>query len=147
MNLKYVDIIRANKEDGFLDTLHALQVEYDYVTSEAIEVLADEFGATPAKIYESASFYSMIRFAPQKTVTIQICRSAPCHVAGAGEVIKAMENELGIRMGETTSDGKIKLEFVECLGQCQESACLLINGILHTQIDAPKALELIGNMR
>lgn len=143
MKEKYVEIIREYKRESLLDVLHALQEVDGYVTSEAIEELAEEFGSTPARIYESASFYSMIRFAPPSEVTIQICHSAPCHVAGAVEVIHALEDELGIRMGETTSDGKYKLEYVECLGQCQDSPCLLVNGILHTRIDPEKGRELV----
>ena len=147
MSAKYVDIIRAKKQDSFLDALHALQEMNGYITQEAIEVLSEEFGATPAKIYESASFYSMIRFAPQSEFTIQICRSAPCHVAGVGDVICALEESLGIKMGEVTMDGRVRLEYVECLGQCQDSPSLLVNGVLHTQINVEKALELIGKGR
>lgn len=147
MRMKYIEIIRKHKQDSFLDTLHALQDIDGYVTPEAMDTLAGEFGSTPAKIYETASFYSMIRFAPQPVTTIQICRSAPCHVAGAGEIIKDLENALGIRMGESTPDGKIKLEYVECLGQCQDSPSVLINGVLHTNTDAGKILELAGKGR
>jgi len=140
---KYVELIKACKQESFLDALLALQETDGYVTAEAIEALAEEFGCTPAKIYDSASFYSMIRFAPPSAVTIQICRSAPCHVAGAAEVIQSLEDHLGIRMGEATSNGGYKLEYVECLGQCQASPSLLINGVLHSQLDAEKARELV----
>ena len=143
MREKYVAIIRTTKQDSLLDSLLALQDADGYVTAEAIEVLAEEFESTPGRIYESASFYSMIRFAPPNAVTIQVCRSAPCHVAGAAEVIRVLEDALGVRMGEATSDGKYKLEFTECLGQCQDSPSLLINGSLHTQINAEKARELV----
>lgn len=144
MRKKYVEIIRECKQDGLLDALHALQEADGYVTPEAIDVLAEEFECSPARIYDSASFYSMIRFAPLNAVTIQVCRSAPCHVAGAAEVIRALEDSLGIRMGEASSDGKYKLEYTECLGQCQDSPCLLVNGILHAQLNAQKVRELVG---
>lgn len=144
MREKYVELISEYKHESLLNALHALQEADGYVTAEAIEVLAEEFCSTPAGIYDSASFYSMIRFAPANTVTIQICQSAPCHVAGAAEVIQALETALGIRMGEATADGRYKLEYTECLGQCQASPSLLINGGLHTGMNAEKVRELIG---
>ncbi len=143
MKEKYVEIIKTNKDDSLLDTLHALQDMDGYITSEAIEVLAVEFDTTPAKIYECASFYSMIRLSPVNEVLIQVCRSAPCHVAGSAEVIQALEDELGIRMGESSPDGKYKLEYVECLGQCQDSPCIMINGLLHTGLNPEKSRNLI----
>ena len=58
---------------------------------------------------------------------IRICESAPCHVAGADEVLKTLEAHLGIKVGETTSDGKFTLELTECVGQCQATPVVTIN--------------------
>jgi len=55
---------------------------------------------------------------------IRICESAPCHVAGADAVIAAWEKELGMKMGESTADGKFALELTECVGQCQATRLL-----------------------
>lgn len=143
MTDKYMEIIETYKSEGLLEVLHALQGAEGYVSSEAIEILARESGSTPAKIYDTASFYSMFRFTQPSGVVIQICRSAPCHVAGSAEVIEALEDELGICMGESTPDGRFKLEYVECLGQCQDSPCLMVNNILHSQVDAGIARELV----
>jgi NADH-quinone oxidoreductase subunit E len=56
-----------------------------------------------------------------------MCESAPCHVAGADELLKALENHLGINVGETTPDGKFTLEVTECVGQCQATPVITIN--------------------
>lgn len=144
MKERYREIISAAGPDTLLDALHAVQEAEGYVSAAALEVLAEEFAATPGRIYDSASFYSMIRLSPPHEVTVQICRSAPCHVAGTLEVIQVLEEALGIRMGEATADGRYKLEYTECFGQCQASPCLLINGSLHREVNAAKALELLG---
>jgi NADH-quinone oxidoreductase subunit E len=144
VNEKYVEVINAHKNESFLDALRALQAVDGYVTSEAIEVLAAEFGRSPASIYSSASFYAMIRFTPPAEVLIQICHNAPCHVAGTAEVVSALEDALNIRMGETTPDGKFQLEYGECIGQCQGSPCLLVNGVLHRQMNAQAARKLVA---
>lgn len=143
MNARYSEIIREHQSSSFLDTLHAFQEVDGYITTEAMEALADAYDSTPSRIYETASFYSMIRFTPQPDVTIQICRSAPCHVAGSAAVIEALEKTLGIRMGETTADNSFRLEYVECLGQCQESPALLVNGELHKNLTPETAVALV----
>ena len=74
-----------------------------------------------------ASFYSYSPPGRGQNI-IRICESAPCHVAGANEVIAALEQELGIRVGETTSDGKFALEVAECVGQCQDTPVITVNG-------------------
>ncbi len=140
----YLEIIKTSRPESLLDVLHVLQNVDGYVTSEAMEVLAGEFGCTPGRIYESASFYSLVRFTPPPEVTIQVCRSAPCHVAGMDKVIQALEDTLGIGMGETTPDNRYKLEYVECLGQCQDSPSLLVNKILYKQMNAEKVRDLVG---
>ena len=83
-----------------------------------------------------ATFYSYFKVGPRGRYIIRICESAPCHVAGAAEVVAALESELGIKMGETTADGKFTLEFAECVGQCQSTPVITINSTPHLGVSA-----------
>jgi len=74
-----------------------------------------------------ATFYSYFKVGKRGRNVIRICESAPCHIAGADKVVAALESELGIKMGETTADGKFTLEFTECVGQCQATPVITIN--------------------
>lgn len=120
-----------------------LQSVRGYLTPGDIMVLAEEFSMTTTQLYETASFYQMLRFRPTARYVIQICRSAPCHVAGAASVIESLEHVLGISMGETTEDGQYMLEFTECIGQCQGGPSLLVNGTPYTGVTAEKVEEFL----
>ena len=107
-----------------------LQSVRGYLTPGDIMVLAEEFSMTTTQLYETASFYQMLRFRPTARYVIQICRSAPCHVAGAASVIESLEHVLGISMGE-------------CIGQCQGGPSLLVNGTPYTGVTAEKVEEFL----
>lgn len=126
-----------------LNAMHAVQDKEGYLSQEALASLAQEFGVTKATIYDTASFYSMLRFSPQAKVNISICRGAPCHVAGADAVIEALEATLDIKVGGSTPDGKYSLRYTECLGQCQSSPTLLVNGELHTDMTPEKVKAML----
>jgi NADH-quinone oxidoreductase subunit E len=95
---------------------------------EVIVEAAKIFNMPVAEAYGVATFYSYLSVEPRGKNVIRICESAPCHVAGAAEVVEALERELGIMMGETTADGKFTLEYTECVGQCQATPVITING-------------------
>jgi NADH-quinone oxidoreductase subunit E len=78
---------------------------------------------------------------------IRICESAPCHVAGAAEVIAALEKELGIKMGETTLDGKFTLELCECVGQCQATPVITVNSKPYGDMTPEKVSGVLAEYR
>lgn len=128
---------------GVLDALLAAQEKCGYLNEASLNEVAKQFDIPVSSVYETASFYSMFRFVPSGTTVIQICESAPCHVAGAAKTIAAFEEALGIKMGETTPDGKYTLEFTPCIGQCQASPSVVINGEVHTHVTADRVPALI----
>jgi len=137
-------ITTAQETGGLLDAMLACQNQDGYLTEAAINALADAFGMFPASVYETASFYTMLRLSPPAgKIDIRICRGAPCHVAGASAVIAAIEQALDVKIGHATPDGTYFFGYTECLGQCQHSPALLINGKLHTELTPTSAVELI----
>lgn len=73
-----------------------------------------------------------------------MCESAPCHVAGADELLKALEDTLGIKVGQTTPDGKFTLELAECVGQCQETPVITINSVPYTDMSPDKIASVLA---
>lgn len=137
-------ITAAQANGGLLDAMLACQAQNGYLTEDAIHALADAFEMFPTSVYETASFYTMLRLAPPVgRVDIRICRGAPCHVAGAPAVITAIEKELDVKIGHATPDGNYFFGYTECLGQCQHSPALLINGKLYTELTPESAVELV----
>lgn len=125
----YKDII-ANCKDtkgGIIEAYHALQNEFNYISREALQEAARVFGIAESEAYGVATFYSYLSVEPRGNYIIRMCESAPCHVAGADELLKAIEQQLGIKAGQTTPDGKFTLELTECVGQCQATPVITIN--------------------
>ena len=125
----YKDIIAGCKEKkgGIIEAYHALQSEFNYISREALVEAARVFGISEAQAYGVATFYSYLSVEKRGKYIIRMCESAPCHVAGADELLKSIESLLGIKVGETTPDGKYTLELTECVGQCQATPVITIN--------------------
>ncbi|HPF44166.1 MAG TPA: NADH-quinone oxidoreductase subunit NuoE [Syntrophomonadaceae bacterium] len=145
----YTTIIDSYKDKpgGIIEAYHALQKEYNYIPEDAITAAAEAFGMSPAQAYGVATFYSYFKVGPRGRYIIRICESAPCHVAGAEEVVSALESELGIKMGETTADGKFTLEFTECVGQCQATPIITINSKPYEDMSAEKIPAVLAEYK
>lgn len=142
----FATIIQQTKEEtgGLLEAFHAIQAEYHYLPSQAISQIAQTFDMPTAKVYETASFYSYLNLKPVGENIIRICESAPCHVAGAGEVVAELEKLLHIKMGETTPDGEFTLKFGECVGQCQASSVITVNQKVYCNVTPHSLLEILS---
>ena len=131
----YKDIIENCKstKGGIIETFHALQKEFNYMSE--------------AQAYGVATFYSYLSVEQRGKYIIRMCESAPCHVAGADEVIKAMEDYLGIKVGESTADGKFTLELCECIGQCQATPVISVNSKPIFNVTAQQIPEILGQYK
>ena len=142
----YKEIISAYKDipGGIIEAYHAIQKEYNYIPEDAIVAAAQAFDISKARAYGVATFYSYLKVGKRGKYVIRICESAPCHVAGADKVVAALEKELGIKMGETTPDGKFTLEFTECVGQCQATPVITINTKPYGDLTAEKISGILA---
>lgn len=135
------------EKNTLLSALHRAQERDGYLTEEAMRAVAQELELPPAEVYEAASFYAMFYLKPQGRHKIQICESAPCHVAGAQEIVEALERELGIKMGESTADNRITLEYIQCCGQCQDAPAILIDGQLHGRVTPEQIPQILNSLQ
>lgn len=147
--MEYQEILAkyADMPGGMIEAFHAIQEELSYLPEEAIIQAAMVFGKPVAQAYGVATFYSMFSVKPRGKNVIRICESAPCHVAGAAEVVAALEKELGISMGSSTADGLFALEFTECVGQCQGTPVITINGKTYVDVSPAKISEILAECK
>ncbi|MBC7075967.1 MAG: NAD(P)H-dependent oxidoreductase subunit E [Syntrophomonadaceae bacterium] len=147
--MDYKDIIAkyADMPGGIIESFHAIQKELSYLPEEAIVEAAKVFNIPAAEAYGVATFYSMFSTNSRGKNVIRICESAPCHVAGAAEVVAALERELGIKMGESTPDGLFALEFTECVGQCQATPVITINGKPYLDVSPAKIPGILAEYK
>lgn len=140
------DVVQKYKNlpGGIIEAYHAIQKEYNYLPEEAIQAAAQAFGLTMARAYGVATFYSMFSVKPRGRNIIRICESAPCHVAGADKLLADLQEQLGIKVGETTPDGRFTLELSQCVGQCQSTPVITINGKPYEGVNSAKLADILA---
>jgi len=129
---------------AMLPCLHLVQDEIGYVTQEAIVAVADAVGAKPDEVESVVTFYSMFYQEPQGKQIIKVCTSVSCYLHGCDDVLSALERRLGVRRGESTPDGRFKLEAVECLAACGMAPAVQVNGEFVEQVTPETAEKLVS---
>ncbi len=128
MELSDIVARHGGKPGGIIEAYHEIVDRKGFLSQEAIIEAANGFGVSVAEAYGVATFYSMFSVKPKGRHVVRVCRSAPCHTAGADGVVNAVQSHLGIKAGETTPDGEFTLEYTECVGQCQATPVFTIDG-------------------
>ncbi|HXA00463.1 MAG TPA: NAD(P)H-dependent oxidoreductase subunit E [Cytophagaceae bacterium] len=106
-------------KSALLPLLHIAQHEFGgWLSVPAMDYVASLLRIQPIEVYEVATFYSMYNLKPVGHCMIEFCQTGPCLLKGVEDVIDYTENKLGIKVGQTTPDGKFTLKAVECLGSC-----------------------------
>ena len=112
-------------------------------SKEVVTVIAREMNMPRNQVYSFITFYAMLSVKPQGRYVIRMCKSAPCHVQGASEVFEAIEDQLGIRIGETSEDGRFTLEYCPCLGLCDTAPAIMINDRAYGNLTPEKARDIV----
>ena len=115
------------KQSAVMAALAVVQEEQGWLSSEAIEAVADYLGMAPIAAYEVASFYNMYDLKPVGKYKLTVCTNLPCMLSGAVDAGEYLKTKLGIDYNETTPDGKITLKQGECMGACGDAPVMLVN--------------------
>ena len=131
-----------------LPALHVVNEHLRHVPLKAVVEVAELLELSPAQVQDTLSFYGFFKQdAPHGETRAWVCRSISCALRGGEEVLEHMCERLGIRPGETTPDGKLTLEFGECLGACEQSPCMLAVEDVHANLDRESADKFIEAIR
>ena len=132
-------------QDGpLLPILHALQERFGFIDERAIPIVADVLNLSRAEVQGVVSFYHDFRTCPPGRHVIKICQAEACQSMGANALVENLEAVLGIKVGQTTADGRVSLESVYCLGNCALSPAALIDGSLKGRLNVERILALLG---
>jgi [NiFe] hydrogenase diaphorase moiety large subunit len=121
--------------------------KYHTVDAYAMQVIADELAIHPVEVNSVASFYAFLGDHRQGRFVIRLCRTISCDMQGKSRVKRQLENDLGIRFGETTPDGKFTLEWANCMGMCDQGPALLVNDTVYTHVTPEKVHEILEACR
>jgi NADH-quinone oxidoreductase subunit E len=112
-------------QSALLPALHFAQDQVGYLSPEAMADVADALDLTVTEVASVASYYTMFFTDPVGRHKIRVCTNLSCYLNGAEEILHHLCGRLAVRPGETTSDGRVLVEAVECLGACEEAPVLL----------------------
>ncbi|MGH2448773.1 MAG: NADH-quinone oxidoreductase subunit NuoE [Chloroflexota bacterium] len=112
---------------ALLPALHEAQNQIGWLPRHAMDEVADLLGLDADQVEEVASFYTMFYTEPVGTYVLEICKTLPCSILGADEMIDYISHKLGIAPGETTPDGMFTLFRVECLAACHRAPVMQVN--------------------
>jgi NADH-quinone oxidoreductase subunit E len=130
-----------------LPALHLVQERFRHVPIQAVVEIAELLGLAPAQVQDTLSFYGFFnQSAPHGTTRAWVCRSVSCMLRGSDEMLAYMCQRAGVSPGGTTTDGKLTLEFAECLGACEYAPCMLAGDTLHKCLTKEKADEFLGKL-
>lgn len=108
----------GKQKSALLPVLHLVQAEYGWLSTAAMDRVADYLQIRPIEVYEVASFYTMYFLKPQGKFMLEVCRTGPCCLVGAEKILEHLEHKLGVKEGEVTPDGMFSFRGVECLAAC-----------------------------
>jgi NADH-quinone oxidoreductase E subunit len=113
---------------GVMNGLRLAQERYGgWLPPEALAEVAEALDLTPAHVQAVASFYDMYHLAPVGEHLVEVCTNVSCALVGAQQVVEAFENELGVRVGETSENGAVTLRTIECAGGCGYAPVVVVD--------------------
>ena len=122
------------KQSAVMSALMIVQEELGHLTPESMDAVADYLSMPAVSVYEVASFYSMYELKPTGRHHVNVCTNVSCKLRNSDQVVEHLESQLGIRLGETTDDGRFTLREVECLGACVNAPMMQIDKDYHENL-------------
>jgi formate dehydrogenase subunit gamma len=139
-------IIRAHldREGPLLPILHELQSVFGYIPEPAVPLIADMLNLSRAEVHGVVTFYHDFRKETAGRHVIKLCRAEACQACGGDALAERAEARLGVKLGNTTSDGRVTLEPVYCLGLCSTAPSAMVDGRLVGRLDGKKLDRILA---
>lgn len=133
----------GGKAGYLIPALKEAQDLYGYLPMEVQRQLAEGLHIPASHIYGVVTFYSFFTITPRGRHTIRLCLGTACYVKGSKEILENIVKEVGISVGETSSDGRFTLEAVRCLGACGLAPVMLVGADTHGNINPPDTVKIL----
>jgi len=148
-----VDAIKAffprypSRQAVTLPALHVVNDKLRYVPREAVVEIAGLLGLAPAQVQDTLTFYGYFKQdKPHGRCRLWVCRSISCALRGADELLDQLSHTLGVHPGDTTPDGRVTLEYAECLGACEHAPCMLADKLLVKSVSQEEADKFVKSL-
>jgi formate dehydrogenase subunit gamma len=131
-------------EGPLLPILHGLQSEFGYIDRDAEPLIAEALNISRAEVHGVVTFYHDFRHKPAGRHVLKMCRAEACQATGCDSLIARAETKLGVKMGDTSADGRVTLEPIYCLGLCSVSPSAMLDGKIVARLDEKKLDALLS---
>jgi NADH-quinone oxidoreductase subunit E len=136
-----------SKRSATLPLLHLVQEEQGYISPEAVEWIAAKLELQPINVQEVVTFYPMFRHHPVGRRHVRMCRTLSCALNGGYRICEQLEQEFGCKVGHSSPDGEVFLEFVECLASCGSGPVVMVDDHLHVNVTVEKAKAIAAQIK
>ena len=130
-----------------IPALHLCQDQAGWISEEAILWVAHRLDLPPAHVKGVVTFYTLFNQHPVGKHQLWVCRTLPCALRGAGELLEHCEKRLGIKPGETTSDGQVTLRTAECLASCGTAPMIQVDKTYHENLTLPQVDAILDRLQ
>ena len=131
---------------ALLPVLHMAQETFGHIPLEAEEYVASLFDLSPAHVHEVVTFYTLYSQAPKGRHVVAVCHNLSCHLAGAPEILAHAKRRLGIEAGQTTADGRVTLQAVECLCACEAAPMMQVDDRYELNLTPEKVDRILEDL-
>ena len=136
-----------DKRGALLPALHLAQDTFGYVSLEVEAYVAGLFGLTAAHVHEVVTFYTLYFRQPKGRHVVAVCHNLSCHLLGAKAIVDHLTQRLGIEVGETTPDGRVTLQTVECLCACEQAPMMQVDERYEGLLTPEKVDRILEGLR
>jgi NADH-quinone oxidoreductase subunit E len=131
-------------QDELIPILSEVNREIGYLPAEALEEISRLLKVPRSQLFSVASFYRMLSTKPRGTHVVQFCESAPCHVVGGREVWRELQEQLKLKSGETSQDGRWSLITTSCLGVCGVGPVIMIDEDIYGNVTPGQIKDILA---
>lgn len=135
------------RQAALLPVLHIAQDEFGYLSDEAIDLVAVTLSLAPAHVYGVVTFYTMFHREPKGTNELMVCTNVSCMLRGGYDILHHIEKRLGIKKGETTSDGAFSLVEEECLAACANAPMMICGPEYYLDLTPEKVDKALDDLK
>ena len=136
-----------DKRGALLPVLHMAQETFGWISLEAEEYVAGLFEMSPAQVHEVVTFYTLYFQQPKGRHVVAVCHNLSCYLAGSRDILAHVKQRLGIDVGETTDDGRVTLQSVECLCACEAAPMMQVDDRYELSLTPEKVDRILEGLR
>lgn len=129
--------------DVLIEALHKAQLLFGYLSDDLLLTIAHQLKLPPSRVYGVATFYNFFARAPQGEHVCTICLGTAFYVKGSAALVAAIEQEAGVKVGETTTDNRLSLMTARCIGACGIAPAVVFDGTVAGQQSAEGVLDRV----